>query len=160
MIDDTFSHLDAEGKACMVDVSAKAETSRIAKAQAKVIINENTMRLLLEKALPKGDVLNTARIAGILAAKQTSSLIPLCHPLPIHYVDVDFVILEQENTLILTAEVRTTGKTGIEMEAIVAVQIAAATIYDMCKAVQKDILITDCKLIYKSGGKSGTFIND
>ncbi|WP_031483816.1 cyclic pyranopterin monophosphate synthase MoaC [Maridesulfovibrio frigidus] len=155
-----FSHLDTDGNAVMVDVSPKKDTFRKAIAKGKVLLNMETFELLQKKALPKGDVLNTAKIAGIMGAKETHRLIPLCHPLAISYVDVRFNI-DAENTLIeIESEVRTTGKTGIEMEAIIAVQIAAATIYDMCKAVQKDIVITDCRLVYKEGGKSGIFQAD
>ncbi len=155
-----FSHLDTDGNAVMVDVSPKKDTFRKAIAKGKVLLNNETFELLQKKALPKGDVLNTAKIAGIMGAKETHRLIPLCHPLAISYVDVRFKI-DAENTRIeIESEVRTTGKTGIEMEALIAVQIAAATIYDMCKAVQKDIVITDCRLVYKEGGKSGIFQAD
>lgn len=152
-----LTHVDAEGKARMVDVSAKAETARVAKVRAHVLISQKTLDLLRAKALPKGDALNTARIAGIMAAKRCSNLIPLCHPLPLDFVDVRFTIDESVPQIIIEAEARTTARTGVEMEVLVAAQIAAATLYDMCKAVQKDIRITDCRLVYKSGGKSGTF---
>jgi len=152
-----FSHLDAEGRARMVDVSAKHESLRIARVRAEVLLNAQTMRLLVEKALPKGEVLGTARIAGILAAKRTAEMIPLCHPLPLEFVDVTFEVDEASGRVLIEAEARTSAKTGVEMEALVAAQIAAATIYDMCKAVQKDIRITNCRLVYKSGGKSGIF---
>lgn len=157
---DRFSHMDAEGNARMVDVSAKDDTKRTAIVRCRVLLNSNTFDLLVRDALPKGDVLTTAKIAGIMAAKQTHALIPMCHPLPVSYADVRFEVDEQGHAVGIEAEVRTTGKTGVEMEALVAAQIAAATIYDMCKAVQKDIEITDCRLIYKSGGKSGEFRND
>jgi cyclic pyranopterin phosphate synthase len=152
-----FSHLDAEGRARMVDVSAKHESLRIARVRAEVLLNAQTMRLLVEKALPKGEVLGTARIAGILAAKRTAEMIPLCHPLPLEFADVTFEVDEASGRVLIEAEARTSAKTGVEMEALVAAQIAAATIYDMCKAVQKDIRITNCRLVYKSGGKSGIF---
>jgi cyclic pyranopterin monophosphate synthase len=152
-----FTHLDAEGRARMVDVSGKVPTVRIARVKASVVLNAETMRLLVQKALPKGEVLGTARVAGILAAKRTADLIPLCHPLPLDFADVTFDIDEAACTIGITAEARTSARTGVEMEALVAAQIAAATIYDMCKAVQKDIRITDCRLVYKSGGKSGLF---
>lgn len=152
-----FSHLDQDGRARMVDVSGKAESVRIARVKACVLLNSETMRLLVAKALPKGEVLGTARIAGILAAKRTAELIPLCHPLPLDFADVSFDIDEAACTVEITAEARTSARTGVEMEALVAAQMAAATIYDMCKAVQKDIRITDCRLVYKSGGKSGLF---
>jgi len=155
-----FSHLSAEGRARMVDVSGKQESLRIARVRAEVHLNAQTMRLLVEKALPKGEVLGTARIAGILAAKRTFELIPLCHPLPLDFADVSFDIDESAGIVHVEAESRTSAKTGVEMEALLAAQVAAATIYDMCKAVQKDIRITNCRLVYKSGGKSGLFQAD
>jgi len=155
-----FSHLDAEGRARMVDVTTKDFSVRIARVRVEVLLNQETMRLLVQKALPKGEVLGTARVAGILAAKRTAELIPLCHPLPLDFADVSFEIDEAGGRVLIEAESRTSAKTGVEMEALVAAQIAAATIYDMCKAVQKDIRITDCRLVYKSGGKSGTFQAD
>ncbi len=155
-----FTHLDEQGRARMVDVSAKGESVRIARVRCSVLVNAETMRLLVQKALPKGEVLGTARVAGILAAKRTSDLIPMCHPLPLDFADVTFEIDEPGCRILVEAEARTSAKTGVEMEALVAAQIAAATIYDMCKAVQKDIRITDCRLVFKSGGKSGTFQAD
>jgi cyclic pyranopterin monophosphate synthase len=152
-----FSHLDAEGRARMVDVSGKTATVRVARVRAEVHLNAETMRLLVDKALPKGEVLGTARVAGILAAKGTAGLIPLCHPLPLDFADVRFDIDAAAGIVHVEAEARTSARTGVEMEALVAAQIAAATIYDMCKAVQKDIRITNCRLVYKSGGKSGLF---
>lgn len=152
-----FSHLDAEGRARMVDVSGKDESVRVAKVRAEVQLNAETMRLLVQKALPKGEVLGTARIAGILAAKRTFELIPLCHPLPLDFADVSFDIDEAAGLVRIEAEARTSARTGVEMEALIAAQVAAATIYDMCKAVQKDIRITNCRLVFKSGGKSGLF---
>ncbi|WP_319543810.1 cyclic pyranopterin monophosphate synthase MoaC [uncultured Pseudodesulfovibrio sp.] len=154
---DGFSHLDDDGNARMVDVSAKKDTQRTAIVRGVVRLASETLRLLKENALPKGDVLTTAKIAGIQAAKRTADLIPMCHPMPISYVDIRFTVLDDESSLELECEVRTTYKTGIEMEALVGAQIAAATIYDMCKAVQKDIVIDACRLVFKSGGKSGTF---
>lgn len=155
-----FSHLDDTGRAKMVDVSGKNESVRIARVRVDVLLNAETMRLLVKHALPKGEVLGTARIAGILAAKRTAEFIPLCHPLPLDFADVVFEIDEESGVIHIEAEARTSAKTGVEMEALVAAQIAAATIYDMCKAVQKDIRITDCRLVYKSGGKSGLFQAD
>lgn len=155
-----FSHLDDTGRAKMVDVSGKNESIRIARVRVDVLLNAETMRLLVKHALPKGEVLGTARIAGILAAKRTAEFIPLCHPLPLDFADVVFEIDEEAGVIQIEAEARTSAKTGVEMEALVAAQIAAATIYDMCKAVQKDIRITDCRLVYKSGGKSGLFQAD
>ncbi len=156
-MDSGFSHIDEDGNAVMVDVSGKEDTVRKAIAKGVVKVSAETMRLLTRNALPKGDALNTAKIAGILAAKETHRLIPLCHPLPLSYVDVRFNVVEEKNEIEVEAESRTTGRTGVEMEALIAVQVAAATIYDMCKAVQKDIVISDCRLVYKEGGKSGVF---
>lgn len=152
-----LTHIDEEGRAKMVDVGAKAETERKAAAQAIVLLNEETMRLLREKALPKGDALGCARIGGILAAKKTPELVPLCHSLYLTYVGVDFEILDAPPRIRIVAEARCKGRTGVEMEAIIAAQTSAAIIYDMCKAVQRDIIISDVKLLYKSGGKSGEF---
>lgn len=152
-----FSHLDADGALRMVNVGGKQETERVARVRAVVEMNEHTLALLRQNALPKGDVLTAAKIAGILAAKRTGELIPLCHPLAITCADVRFEVKDAPPRVELVAEVSTTGRTGVEMEALVAAQIAAATIYDMCKAVQKDIVIRDVRLIYKSGGKSGVF---
>ncbi|WP_207259593.1 cyclic pyranopterin monophosphate synthase MoaC [Desulfovibrio sp. Huiquan2017] len=154
---DGFSHMDRDGNARMVDVSAKNDTTRTAIVRGLVRLSSETLRLLKADALPKGDVLTTAKIAGIQAAKRTSDLIPMCHPLPISYIDVRFTVHDEDSTIELECEVRTAYKTGVEMEALIGCQAAAATIYDMCKAVQKDIVIDNCRLIFKSGGKSGTF---
>ncbi|MCJ2164020.1 MULTISPECIES: cyclic pyranopterin monophosphate synthase MoaC [unclassified Pseudodesulfovibrio] len=154
---DGFSHMDESGNARMVDVSDKNDSQRTAIVRCLVRLAPKTLMLLKENALPKGDVLTTAKIAGIQAAKRTADLIPMCHPLPISYVDIRFTVLDAESAIELESEVRTTYKTGVEMEALVGAQIAAATIYDMCKAVQKDVVIDACRLVYKSGGKSGTF---
>ncbi|WP_272701311.1 cyclic pyranopterin monophosphate synthase MoaC [Desulfovibrio sp. Fe33] len=154
---DGFSHMDQDGNARMVDVSAKNDTNRTAIVRGLVRLAPETMRLLKENALPKGDVLTTAKIAGIQAAKRTADLIPMCHPLPISYIDVRFNVMDADSTIELECEVRTAYKTGVEMEALIGCQVAAATIYDMCKAVQKDIVIDNCRLVFKSGGKSGTF---
>ncbi len=154
---DGFSHMDSDGNARMVDVSAKKDSQRTAIVRCLVRLSPETLSLLKENALPKGDVLTTAKIAGIQAAKRTADMIPMCHPLPISYVDIRFSVDDADSTIELEAEVRTTYKTGIEMEALIGAQVAAATIYDMCKAVQKDIIIDNCRLVFKSGGKSGTF---
>ena len=154
---DGFTHMDDDGNARMVDVSDKKDTQRTAIVRCLVRLAPKTLALLMENALPKGDVLTTAKVAGIQAAKRCADLIPMCHPLPISYVDIRFSVHQEESTIELECEIRTTYKTGVEMEALVGVQIAAATIYDMCKAVQKDIVIDNCRLVYKSGGKSGTF---
>ena len=155
--DETFSHLTEDGGLSMVDVGDKNITRRVAIVQGKVEINAKTLRLLKDKALPKGDVLVTAQVAGIMAAKRTSELIPLCHPLPLTFADVRFSIQECPPAIIIEAETRTNDRTGVEMEALIAAQTAAATIYDMCKAVQKDIIIRDMRLVHKSGGRTGTF---
>lgn len=152
-----FSHMDSDGNARMVDVSEKKETKRTAIVKCLVRLAPKTLSTLLENALPKGDVLTTAKIAGIQASKRTHDLIPMCHPLPITYSDVRFAVDGEASTIEVEAEVRTTAKTGVEMEALIGAQVAAATIYDMCKAVQKDIVIDGCRLMFKSGGKSGTF---
>lgn len=154
---DQLTHIDASGDARMVDVGHKADTKRIAVTETFVRLSRKTFDLLKQDALPKGDALATAKIAGILAAKQTHALIPMCHPLMLSYVDVRFEPLEEKACIRVEAEVRTTGKTGIEMEALTAAQVAALTIYDMCKAVQKDIVIDACRLMHKSGGKSGEY---
>ena len=148
-----LTHLDEQGRAQMVDVSAKAESEREAIASGRVLLNPVTVQLLRDDAVPKGDVLGTARIAGILAAKRTSDLIPLCHPLPITSVTLDLTIVD--TGMDISATVRVTGKTGVEMEALTAVSVAALTVYDMVKAVDRDAIITDIRLEHKSGGKSG-----
>lgn len=152
-----LSHLDADGNARMVDVGDKPVTRRLARAQAVVALAPATLALLLEKNLPKGDALGCARIGAIMAAKRTAELIPLCHTIPLSQVDVTFEISEADSTIRIVTEARCNGRTGVEMEAIVAAQCAAAIIYDMCKAVQRDIVITDVRLLYKAGGKSGEF---
>lgn len=153
-----LAHIDEKGKARMVDVSEKAETLREAIACAKVLMKAETFRLILEGKLKKGDVFSVAKIAGIMAAKRTSELIPMCHPLNITHIEVDFYPREDEKTIEIEAKVRTLGKTGVEMEALTAVSIAALTIYDMCKAVDRGMQIQDIHLVKKTGGKSGTFI--
>ena len=153
--DTHFSHMDESGNVQMVDVGAKANTERRAIAEAIVCLNEHTMELLRKSALPKGDVLTCAKIAGIMAAKKTSDVIPMCHPLSLSYADIRFHI--EGLNIQIECETRTTGPTGVEMEAIVGVQAAAATIYDMCKAVQRDIVIRRVRLLRKEGGRSGIF---
>lgn len=157
-----FSHLNASGEANMVDVSAKADTERVAIAQASVLLSEDLMRRIREKSIAKGDLLATARIAGIQAAKKCSELIPLCHPLPLTKVtiDIDEFVNERNCGLRIRALCKTTGKTGVEMEALTAASVAALTVYDMCKAVDKRIVIDQVKLIEKQGGKSGPWVRD
>jgi len=152
-----LSHLDEQGHAIMVDVSSKEVTKRKALASGKVILNKNTFRMLTDRKIPKGDVLATARIAGILAAKKVGGLIPLCHPLPLEHISIDFILSEDLPGVEIQATASISAKTGVEMEALTAVSVAALTIYDMCKAVEKGIKITDIKLLEKSGGKSGTW---
>ncbi|GAB6035747.1 cyclic pyranopterin monophosphate synthase MoaC [Fundidesulfovibrio butyratiphilus] len=152
-----LTHLDDHGQARMVDVGAKTPTLRVAVAEAVVRLAPATFALLSDGGLPKGDALATARIAGILAAKKTADLIPLCHPLGLDAVDVRFTLDEAEHRVVIQAEARLTAKTGVEMEAMTAASLAALTLYDMCKGVQKDIMIESVRLLYKSGGKSGEF---
>ncbi len=151
-----LTHLDDNGHARMVDVSAKADTVRIAKAEGRVDMQPETLNLILSGSAPKGDVLATARIAGIMAAKRTSDLIPLCHPLALSKVEVQIEIMPPAS-LIITATAKVTGPTGVEMEALCAVSVAALTIYDMLKAVDRSMTINDIRLIHKSGGASGEF---
>ncbi|MGE4553457.1 MAG: cyclic pyranopterin monophosphate synthase MoaC [Desulfovibrionaceae bacterium] len=158
--EDHLTHLSPDGAARMVDVSDKPVTVRTAVARGEVALSPETFRRLREGDLPKGEALGTARIAGVLAAKQTHTLIPLCHPLPLSFADVRFEFDEARHRVLVEAEARTTASTGIEMEAIIAVQVAAATIYDMCKAVQKNIRITDVRLVKKTGGRSGDYFAD
>jgi cyclic pyranopterin monophosphate synthase len=152
-----LTHLDEHGQAHMVDVSTKAVTIREAIAKARVVMQPQTLSLILKGEAKKGDVLATARIAGIMAAKKTHELIPLCHPLMISKVAIAFTPDESSNAIDVTASVRVEGKTGVEMEALTACSIACLTIYDMCKAVDRAIMITDLRLTEKSGGKSGHF---
>lgn len=152
-----LSHVDDKGRARMVDVGEKAATDRVAIATGSVRMSPETLRLITTGQLPKGDVLAVARVAGILAAKKTPELIPLCHPLPIASVEIEFTPREDDGQIDIEARVKVGGKTGVEMEALTAVSVAALTIYDMCKGVQKDMLVSDVSLKYKSGGKSGTY---
>jgi cyclic pyranopterin monophosphate synthase len=152
-----LSHLDASGAARMVDVSAKAETQREAVAEGRVLMEPATLALIQTGGVPKGDVIAVARIAGIMAAKQTSTLIPMCHPIAITGVTVDLTP-EGGAALRITATVKTTGKTGVEMEALTAVTVAALTVYDMCKAVDRGMRIEAVRLLEKRGGKSGEWL--
>ena len=152
-----FTHFDKEGKARMVDVSDKAETERTATAEGSVIMQPATLALIKEGGVKKGDVLSVARLAGIMGAKRTPDLIPLCHPLALTSVQVDLTLDEARNAVDITATCKLTGKTGVEMEALTAVSVAALTVYDMCKAVDKGMQIVDIRLTHKSGGKSGTY---
>lgn len=154
-----LSHLDEKGRARMVDVSSKPDTERIAIAQAEVILKSETLKLVQEGLLEKGDVLAIAQIAGILSAKHTAELIPLCHMIPIYKVDVDLEIDENLPGLIITSRVLTVGKTGAEMEALMAVSVAALTVYDMVKSVEKNAQIRNIHLVEKHGGQSGDVFN-
>lgn len=157
-MDDRLTHLDEQGAARMVDVGAKPDTERLAVAAGCVYMKPETLRLIREGALKKGDVLVVARLAGIMAAKKTSDLIPLCHPLPLTHVDVDLKLDESQNAVQITASARTTGKTGVEMEALTAVTVAALTVYDMAKAVDREMRLSDFRLLEKRGGQRGDYV--
>ncbi len=157
---DGFTHLDENGKANMVDVGDKAETKRFALATGRIRVNDAVYQAITKGNAAKGDVLGTARIAGIMAAKKTSDLIPLCHTLLLSKVSVDFSFDEEAREVICVCEVRLTGKTGVEMEALTGVSVALLTIYDMCKAIDRQMEIRGVRLLEKDGGKSGHFIAD
>ncbi len=150
-----MTHVDEEGRVRMVDVGGKLDTERVAVARGEVTMRPETLRLIVEQGVPKGDVLAVAQVAGIMAAKRTPDLIPLCHPLLLTKVDVEFRINEEASRIEIIATVRCRGKTGVEMEALTAVSVAALTIYDMAKAVEKTMRIGNIRLVRKSGGKSG-----
>jgi cyclic pyranopterin phosphate synthase len=152
-----LTHFDEHGKARMVDVSAKAETDRVAVAKGSVIMAPATLKLIQDGRAKKGDVLAVAQLAGIMAAKRTAELIPLCHPLPLTSVEVALECDPARHAVAITATCRTTGKTGVEMEALTAASVAALTVYDMCKSVDRAMVLTDIRLQHKSGGKSGTY---
>jgi len=155
-----LTHFDGEGNATMVDVSKKDVTDRIATAKASVLMQPATMELIIRGGVRKGDVLGVARLAGIMGAKRTPDLIPLCHPLALTSVAVDLVCEPDRNAVDVTATCRIKGRTGVEMEALTAVAVAALTVYDMCKAVDRGMRITDLRLVHKAGGKSGIFEAD
>lgn len=152
-----FSHFSESGRARMVDVSGKNETLRTATAAGRVLVNRATFDLIRSGGMAKGDVLGTAQIAGIMGAKRVPDLIPMCHPIAISGVDIRFEMNEAELAVEITATAKCTGVTGVEMEAMTAVSVAALTVYDMCKAVQKDMVIDTIRLLEKTGGKSGIF---
>jgi len=152
-----FTHFDAAGNATMVDVSAKPVTERTATARARVVMGSATLAMIEAGTAKKGDVLGVARIAGIMAAKRTADLIPLCHPLPIAAVVVELTPDRDANVVEIAATVRTTGQTGVEMEALTAASVAALTIYDMCKSVDRGMWIEALRVVHKAGGKSGEF---
>jgi len=151
-----LTHVDKEGRARMVDVTEKSETVRVARAEAFVEMSAETVKLLRDQAMPKGDPLEVARIAGIQAAKKTSELIPLCHPLPLTHLDISIKVIDSGARIETVA--RTKAETGVEMEAMTAASVAALTLYDMCKAVEKGISIGPVRLLEKSGGKSGHWV--
>ena len=153
-----LTHVDERGAARMVDVSAKAETLREAVAGARVTMLPATLRMILDGKVAKGDVLGVARVAGIMAAKRTSELVPMCHPLPLSSVTVDLAPDRRRASIAITATVRVTGRTGVEMEALTAAAVAGLTLYDMCKAVDRAMTVTDVRLLKKTGGVSGTFV--
>jgi len=155
-----FTHFDQAGNAAMVDVSDKAVTARTATARARVVMAAATLAMIQQGSAKKGDVLGVARLAGIMAAKRTAELIPLCHPLPISSVKVDLQIDSAAHAVEITATVRTTGQTGVEMEALTAASVAALTVYDMCKAVDRSMRIDGLRVTHKDGGKSGAFSQD
>jgi cyclic pyranopterin monophosphate synthase len=153
-----LSHLDDQGRAKMVDVSDKDITSRIAVARGTINMRAETLALILDDKIEKGDVFSVARVAGIMAAKKTSELIPMCHPLNITSVEIDLTPAKNPARVEIEARVRVSGKTGVEMEAMTAVSVSGLTIYDMCKAIDREMSIGEVRLVKKSGGKSGTFI--
>ena len=155
-----LTHLDEQGGAHMVDVGAKPDTQRLAVARGEVQMKASTFALVRDGALKKGDLLTVAQLAGILGAKKTADLIPLCHPLPLTQVEVELQLDETLPGVVITATARTVGKTGVEMEALTAVSVAALTIYDMAKAAEKTMRITNIRLLRKEGGLSGTVINE
>ena len=153
-----LTHFDAQGQAHMVDVGAKASTQRTAVAQGRITLQPATLQLVASGSAKKGDVLGVARIAAIMAAKKTSDLIPLCHPLALTRVAVDFALLPEEHAIVCTATVPTVGQTGVEMEALTAVQVGLLTIYDMCKAADKTMSMDGIRVLEKHGGKSGSWV--
>jgi len=153
-----LTHFDPSGRARMVDVSAKPNTEREATAKGEVQMQPETLAMIREGRMAKGDVLAVAQVAGIMAAKKTSDIIPMCHPLPLTSVSLSFELDEERSRVLLTATAKTTGKTGVEMEALTAVAVAALTIYDMCKSVDRAMKLGNIRLVRKSGGKSGTLV--
>ncbi len=155
-----FSHIDEEGKAVMVDVTAKPATERVATARGEVAMSPGTIARIAEGSVAKGDVLSVARLAGIMGAKQTANLIPLCHPLALNAIDLDLRCDTARGVVAIEATCRLVGRTGVEMEALTAVSIAALTIYDMCKAVERGMRIGEIRLVHKAGGRSGTYLSE
>jgi cyclic pyranopterin phosphate synthase len=155
-----LSHLDKKGRARMVDVGGKPVTERMAVAAGRVIMKAQTLQKIADKNIEKGDVFGVARVAGIMAAKRTGEMIPLCHPLNLNSVEISFKADRRKSEVRIEARVHSTGRTGVEMEALMATAFAALTIYDMCKSVDRDMVIGDIKLMKKSGGKSGTYLRE
>lgn len=155
-----LTHIDSEGNVRMVDITQKGETFRVAVAKGEIIMLPETLKLIQSGTLPKGNVLTTAQVAGILGAKRTPELIPLCHPIPLTHLSVEFQIKPKLPGIEITAKGSTTGKTGVEMEVLTAVSIAALTIYDMAKSAEKTMKIQNIRLVSKQGGKSGDFFNE
>ena len=152
-----LTHFDKDGNPSMVDINQKVSTVRVAIATGKIIMKPNTLKKILDLGIKKGDVFNVAKLAGIMAAKKTDQLIPLCHSIPLSYVNVDLEPSIEESSINITAEASLIGKTGVEMEALTAVSVAALTIYDMCKSIDREMILTNVRLMHKSGGKSGKF---
>lgn len=152
-----FNHFSQDGSAIMVDVSSKQPTCRMAVAQGKLKVSPAVLDAILHRTAEKGDVLGVARVAGIMAAKRTPDLIPLCHPLPLSHAAVDFTVLEEEGAVQARCTVKLTGQTGVEMEALTGVTVSLLTVYDMCKAIDKGMELTDIHLVRKEGGKSGVY---
>ena len=152
-----LTHFDKDGNPSMVNINQKDSTLRVAIATGKIIMKQNTLKKILDLKIKKGDVLNVAKLAGIMAAKKTDQLIPLCHSIPLSYVNVDLEPNIEESFINITAEASLIGKTGVEMEALTAVSVAALTIYDMCKSIDREMILTNVRLMHKSGGKSGEF---
>lgn len=155
---DKLNHFDSKGNAIMVDITEKNITERKAIAKGKIFVNDETYKRILDGNMTKGDVLGVARIAGIMATKKTSDLIPMCHPLMLTKSQIDFEFNEKEKSITAISTVKLSGKTGVEMEALTGVNVALLTIYDMCKAIDKNMVISDIHLVEKTGGKSGDFI--
>lgn len=157
-MENKLNHFDSNGNAIMVDVTEKNITERQAIAKGKIFVNDETYKRIVEGNMEKGDVLSVARIAGIMATKKTSDLIPMCHPLMLTKSKIDFEFNEEENSITAISLVKLAGKTGVEMEALMGVNVALLTIYDMCKAIDKNMVISDIHLVEKTGGKSGKFV--
>ncbi|MEW5801160.1 MAG: cyclic pyranopterin monophosphate synthase MoaC [bacterium] len=160
MRNNKLTHFDEHGQARMVDVSSKSATAREARARGTVFMLPETLDAIMHDGIKKGNALEVAKIAGIMAAKRTASLIPLCHPIPLTAIDLSFSLDDTQSSITIESMVKTTGQTGVEMEALVAVSVAALTLYDMCKAVDRAMSISNILLTKKSGGKSGTFIRE